>query len=83
MAGLKPDARTNHNPDPRYIRDLLDSLDRAGMNQGEVAARVGITPRALRYYKSEKADHKDIPYPVQYTIEQLASEGQEQSKDQT
>lgn len=64
---MKPDA-TKHNPDPRYLRGLLE---KAGINQTEAARAIGITDRALRNYLSLKGDHREAPYPIQYALEGL------------
>jgi len=65
---MKPNA-SNHNPSPEYLRGLIE---RAGLSQREVARRIGITDRALRYYLSEDAaSWKPAPYVVQFAIEHL------------
>lgn len=67
---MKPDA-TKHNPDPRYLRGLLE---RAGISQRKAAERIGITDRALRYYLTVEDDpkHRSAPYVVQFALECLA-----------
>ena len=66
----KPNASL-HNPDPRYLRGLLDD---AGISQRAAARAIGISERAMRYYLSDTAaDHRPAPYPVQYAIERLTS----------
>lgn len=69
---MKPNA-TLHNPDPAYLRGLLD---RAGISQREAAARLGLSERMMRYYLSPgwSASHRPAPYPVQYALEQLATQ---------
>lgn len=65
---MKPSA-TKHNPDPAYLRELLD---RAGISQREAARRIGISDRAMRYYLSEDPQAwKPAPYAVQYAMENL------------
>lgn len=66
----RPDA-ANHNPDPRYLHELLE---RAGLNQREAAELIGISDRAMRKYLSEVAvkSHTDAPYTVQFALEYLA-----------
>jgi hypothetical protein len=67
---MKPDA-TKHNPDPQYIRWLIDS---AGLSQRRAAHVIGISERAMRYH-CQPADHptfRAASYPVQYTLEALA-----------
>lgn len=67
----KPDA-SNHNPDPRYLRGLLDS---AGITQRKAAELIGITDRAMRYYLSDETSesYRVAPYPVQFALECLAA----------
>lgn len=65
---MKPNA-SKHNPDPAYLRELLD---RAGLSQREAARRLGISDRMMRYYLSEDPGAwKPAPYSVQYALEQL------------
>ena len=68
---MKPDA-SRHNPDPRYLRGLLDQ---AGISQRRAAELLGITDRAMRYYLSDEASdsYRAAPYPVQFALECLAS----------
>lgn len=66
---MKPDA-SRHNPDPRYIAGLIEQT---GLTQEEVARRLGITPKALRNYKSETMG-REIPYTTQFALECLASQ---------
>lgn len=56
------------NSDPRYLRRLIE---RTGMNQEDVALRIGISVRAMRNYLSEAAA-RPAPYPVQFAMECLA-----------
>lgn len=69
---MKPDA-SNHNPDPDYLRGLIE---RAGLNQVQAAERIGITPRTMRAHLSPRLikSHTDAPYPVQYALESLAAD---------
>ena len=65
---MTPDA-TKHNPDPAYLRGLLQ---RAGVSQREAARRIGISERVMRYYLApESADYRPAPYVVQYALESL------------
>ena len=68
----KPNASL-HNPDPRYLRGLLD---RAGLSQRKAAELLGITDRAMRYYLSDEASEsfRPAPYPVQFALECLAAD---------
>lgn len=65
---MKPNASL-HNPDPRYIAGLIEQT---GLTQEEVARRLGITPKALRNYKSESMA-REIPYATQFALECLAN----------
>lgn len=66
---MKPNAST-HNPDPRYLRGLLD---RAGLTQKQAADLLGISDRVMRYYLSDtdSATYRAAPYPVQFAMECL------------
>lgn len=66
---MKPDA-TLHNPDPRYLRGLIEA---AALTQREAARRVGVSERMMRYYltDAESAGYRSAPYPVQFAIEHL------------
>ncbi|MFG0501082.1 hypothetical protein ACF8GD_00245 [Pseudomonas putida] len=68
---MTPDA-TRHNPDPLYLRQLLQA---AGLNQLQAAERLGITGRVLRYYLSDadSAGYRPAPYLVQFALERLAA----------
>ncbi|MDV5861977.1 helix-turn-helix transcriptional regulator [Pseudomonas mendocina] len=69
---MKPNA-SNHNPDPRYLRGLLE---KAGLTQRQAAQRLGISDRVMRYYLSaETSDsYRAAPYPVQFALECLAAD---------
>jgi transcriptional regulator with XRE-family HTH domain len=69
---MKPNA-SNHNPDPRYLRGLLE---KAGLTQRQAAQRLGVSDRVIRYYLSaETSDsYRAAPYPVQFALECLATE---------
>lgn len=67
---MKPDA-TKHNPNPKYIRQLIQ---RAGLNQVTAGEKIGVPARTMRYYVSlDQASYRPAPYCVQYTLEQLAT----------
>lgn len=68
---MTPDA-TRHNPDPHYLRQLLQAAD---LNQVQAAACLGIHTRTLRYYLSEpdSADYRPAPYLVQFALECAAA----------
>ena len=61
----KPDA-ANWNPDPTYLRSLLE---RAGLSQRAAAKLLGIPNRTFRAYMMAEAE---CPYAVQYALEVLA-----------
>ena len=60
-----PNAK-KYNPDPDYIAGLLEKID---LPQAEIAARIGVTDRAIRYWV---AGEKPIAYPAQFCLECLA-----------
>jgi len=62
-----PDS-VRHNPEPSYIRELLDL---ANINQRQASRVLGIPPRMMRYYTTTNGP--ECPYSVQYCLEQLAS----------
>lgn len=66
---MKPNA-CHHNPDPRYLRGLLDQ---AGLSQRKAAELIGISDRAMRYYlvDQQNESYRPAPYPVQFCIESL------------
>lgn len=68
----KPDA-ANHNPDPAYLRDLLDQ---AGVSQRQAANLLGVSDRMMRYYLADEGSdqHRKAPYTVQFALEALANE---------
>lgn len=67
---MKPNAST-HNPDPHYLRGLLDA---AGITQRQAAQLLGISDRVMRYYLSDETSesYRAAPYPVQFGLECLA-----------
>lgn len=68
---MKPDASL-HNPDPRYLRGLLDQ---AGLSQRKAAELMGVTDRMMRYYLADEGSeqHRAAPYLVQFALECLAT----------
>jgi len=60
---------SKHNPDPGYIRDLID---RAKLNQTTAAAALGVTSRTVRNWVSTGDGHKPTPYVYQFALEFLA-----------
>ena len=69
---MKPNA-SNHNPDPRYLRGLLE---KAGLTQRQAAQLLGISDRVMRYYLSDEASesYRAAPYPIQFALECLAAQ---------
>ena len=64
-----PDS-TLHNPDAEYLRALVAL---AGMTQREVADRIGVSERMMRYYLSPTAaEFRPMPYAIQFALEALA-----------
>lgn len=61
---------SKHNPDPGYIRDLIE---RAKLNQTTAAAALGLTSRTVRNYVTSGEGHKPAPYLVQFALECLAT----------
>lgn len=67
-----PDASL-HNPDPEYLRQLLDA---AGLSQRNAAKLIGMTYEGFRNYV-KPTDHplyRVAPYTVQYLLEVLAAD---------
>lgn len=54
----------HHNPDPAYIRSLIEG---AGVSQREAARRLGIDERTMRRYLHRPS----APYLVQFALENL------------
>lgn len=61
---MKPNA-INHNPDADFLCCLIDQI---GLPHKEVAARIGVTPRALQYWMSGE---REFSYTVQFALECL------------
>ena len=66
---MRPDA-SNSNPDPCYLRGLLE---KAGVTQRKAATIIGISGRLMRYYLSDiqSPAYRAAPYPVQFALESL------------
>lgn len=67
-----PDASL-HDPDVLYLRGLIEVI---GLSQREVANRIGIGYRLLKYYlvtPTEDKESRVATYTVQYAIERLAA----------
>ena len=63
---MKPDARQKRNTDPAYFAGLVAATE---WPQHIVAARLGISPRALSNYVG---GYREVPYCVQFAMERLA-----------
>lgn len=68
----KPDASL-HNPDPRYLRELID---KAGVSQRKAADLLGMSWTGFRNYLRDESDplYRAATYPVQFALECLASD---------
>lgn len=67
-----PDS-SRHDPGVEYLRGLIEIT---GLSQREVAERIGIGFRLLKYYITTPGsgkEHRVAPYPVQFSIERLAA----------
>ena len=49
---MKPDA-CNHNPDPRYLRELID---KAGISQRKAAQLLGMSWTGFRNYLRDESE---------------------------
>ncbi|WLF84819.1 DNA-binding transcriptional regulator [Moraxella sp. ZY210820] len=63
----------NHNPDPTYIRALLE---KAGLSQRKTAHILGVSERMMRYYlvRTDDPNYRPMPYTVQFAIECLVND---------
>lgn len=61
---MKPDA-SKHNPDPKYLRSLIENT---GLSQSKVAEYIGVASRTIRAYL---AGDRPIPYRIQFAVECL------------
>ena len=66
---MKPDAQ-KHNPDPEYIRSLIEE---AGLGQRGACEKIGIAPRTMRAFLDPN-DQRQAPYTVQFALEQLTAD---------
>lgn len=68
----KPDA-SNHNPDPRYLRGLIE---KAGISQREAAQLIGMSWTGFRNYLRDESHHlyRVADYRVQFALECLAED---------
>ena len=65
---MTPDSSL-YNPDPQYLRDLLD---RAGLSQRKAAEIIGVGERTFRNYLDGRKESQ-APYTVQFALEALAN----------
>ncbi|SFA66549.1 helix-turn-helix domain-containing protein [Metapseudomonas otitidis] len=70
---MKPDA-SNHNPDPRYLRELIE---RAGVSQRQAAELIGMSWEGFRRYLRDvdAPGYRVADYRVQFALECLAAPG--------
>lgn len=70
---MKPNAQTLYNPNPDYLRELIE---KTGLTQNEIARLVGVSTRTMRSYLTfpDKSTYQQAPYAVQFAIECLAQE---------
>lgn len=64
---MKPDA-SEYNPDPEYLRDLIDST---GMTQPYLASLLGVDERTIRKWKTGE---RKASYLAQFALEVLILE---------
>lgn len=67
---LKPDS-SRHNPDPRYLRGLVD---KAGISQRQAAELLGLSWPGFRNYLRDESHqlYRAAPYTVQFALECMA-----------
>lgn len=63
---MTPNAKKNYNPDSAYVAELLEKID---LLQVEVAERIDVAPRSIRYWVSGE---RPITYAAQFCLEALA-----------
>jgi len=68
---VKPDARL-HNPDPAYLRGLLE---KAAISQSEAARRLGMSRNGFLNYLRDTSEplYREADYRVQFALECLAN----------
>mgnify|MGYP003614543333 CR=1 FL=1 len=69
---MKPNALDNYNPNPDYLRSLIEQ---ASLTQTDAAKLVGVDPRTMRRYLAftDSKNYIKAPYAVQYCLERLAN----------
>ena len=69
---MKPNALDNYNPNPDYLRSLIEQ---ASLTQTGAAKLVGVDPRTMRRYLAftDSKNYIKAPYAVQYCLERLAN----------
>ena len=79
---MKPNAKENYNPDPDYLRSLIE---KAGLTQAKTAELVGIEARTMRRYLAfrDSPNYQKAPYAIQYAMEALAFFSAQNSNSQT
>lgn len=68
---MKPDA-SRHNPEPRYLRMLIEQ---AGVSQRKAAELLGMSWSGFRNYLRDESDplYRVADYRVQFALECLAN----------
>ena len=68
---MMPDA-CRHNPDPRYLRGLLEQ---AGISRGQAARLLGMSRNGFINYLRDESEplYRVATYPVQFALECLAN----------
>ena len=68
---MKPDS-SQHNPDPRYLRGLIDQ---AGVSQRKAAELLGMSWSGFQRYLRDESDagYRVADYRVQFALECLAA----------
>ena len=71
---MTPNARL-YNKDALYLRQLIET---AGLTQHKAALLVGVPERTMRDYLNPKKENSVAPYAVQFCLECLAKNQDEQ-----
>ena len=69
---MRPDV-SRHNPDPTYVRSLIDDI---GLPQRQIARILGVDETLFRKYitHTHNASYRECPYLVQFALEQWSAE---------
>lgn len=68
---MRPDAAKLHNPDPEYLKMLLEQ---SGLSRSEAARRIGLSYNALINYLRDPSEplYRKADYRTQFALECLA-----------